>query len=128
MCILHILEGKKSCTQNKKNKQKQNIFPLCLLKNLEPDHLYMFHSRGQQAASEPLLRGSKMRNAESYWMLHFLSGKVHIHLAQELLLLKHTGKIQGAQWFQLPTPQIVCFTLCTQFGVVHKTRGSSFKT
>lgn len=46
MCILHILE-EKSCAQNKKNKQKQNIFPLCLLKDLELDHLYLFHSREQ---------------------------------------------------------------------------------
>lgn len=77
---------------------------MCLLKNLELDHLCVLHNETLQAATEPFLHRYKMRNSESYWTLHFLSGTAHMHLPQGVLPLRHTGEIQSARWLQLRTP------------------------
>ena len=78
--------------------------PVCLLKNLELDHLCVLHNETLQAATESFLHRYKMRNSESYWTLHFLSGTVHMHLPQGVLPLRYTGEIQSARWLQLRTP------------------------
>jgi len=78
--------------------------PVCLLKNLELDHLCVRHNETQQAATESFLHRYKMRNSESYWTLHFLSGTVHMHLPQGVLPLRYTGEIQSVRWLQLRTP------------------------
>lgn len=77
---------------------------MCLLKNLELDHLCVLHNETLQAATESFLHRYKMRNSESYWTLHFLSGTAHMHLPQGVLPLRHTGEIQSARWLQLRTP------------------------
>lgn len=79
--------------------------PVCLLKNLELDHLCVLHNETLQAATESFLHRYKMRNSESYWTLHFLSGMAHMHLPQGVLPLRHTGEIRSAQWLQLCTPR-----------------------
>lgn len=65
--------------------------PVCLLKNLELDHLCVLHNETLQAAIESFLHRYKMRNSESYRTLHFLSGMAHTHLPQGVLPLRHTG-------------------------------------
>lgn len=92
---------------HKIGKISRNItsFPVCLLKNLELDHLYYFTMKTQQAATEPLLHRYEMRSSESHWTSNFLSGTAHTHLAQGVLPLRHTGEIQSVRWLQLHTPQ-----------------------
>lgn len=94
---MHINIGKRS--------RNTTSFPVCLLKNLELDHLYHFTMKTQQAATEPLLHRYEMRNSESHWTSNFLSGTARTHLAQGVLPLRCAGEIQRVQWLQLHTPQ-----------------------
>ena len=99
--------------------------PVCLLKNLELDHLCVLHNETLQAATESFLHRYKMRNSESYRTLHFLM--------EWLTCIYHKGffhwdtrEIRSARWLQLCTPRHYA-DCCTQLGVFHKTAESTFK-